>query len=94
MTISAARCKFRLVFDRDLEESDFKDLDIRHFSKDGKIITLSANGDMDENEKKLQNMNPLMIEKFPLTLEEIFLEEMEGSDYDFKDIFGKPEEKK
>ena len=63
-------------------------------TKDGKIITLSANGDMDENEKKLQNMNPLMIEKFPLTLEEIFLEEMEGSDYDFKDIFGKPEEKK
>ena len=92
--ISGSRCKFRLVFDRDLEESDFKDLDIRHFSKDGKIITLSANGDMDENEKKLQNMNPLMIEKFPLTLEEIFLEEMEGSDYDFKDIFGKPEEKK
>ena len=39
-------------------------------------------------------MKPLMIEKFPLTLEEIFLEEMEGSDYDFKDIFGKTEEKK
>ena len=38
---------------------------------------------MDENEKKLQDMKPLMIEKFPLTLEEIFLEEMEGSDYDF-----------
>ena len=92
--ISGSRCKFRLVFDRDLEESDFKDLDIRHFSKDGKIITLSANGDMDENEKKLQDMKPLMIEKFPLTLEEIFLEEMEGSDYDFKDIFGKTEEKK
>lgn len=92
--ISGSRCKFRLVFDRDLEESDFKDLDIKHFSKDGKIITLSANGDMDENEKKLQNMKPLMIEKFPLTLEEIFLEEMEGSDYDFKDIFGKAEEKK
>ena len=92
--ISGSRCKFRLVFDRDLEESDFKDLDIKHFSKDGKIITLSANGDMDENEKKLQDMKPLMIEKFPLTLEEIFLEEMEGSDYDFKDIFGKTEEKK
>ena len=39
-------------------------------------------------------MKPLMLEKFPLTLEEIFLEEMEGSDYDFKDIFGNAEEKK
>ena len=54
----------------------------------------STEQSMDENEKKLQDMKPLMIEKFPLTLEEIFLEEMEGSDYDFKDIFGKTEEKK
>ncbi|MGN0567679.1 MAG: ABC transporter ATP-binding protein [Acutalibacteraceae bacterium] len=92
--ISGSRCKFRLIFDRDIEESDFKDIDIKHFSRDGKIITISANGDIEENEKKLEAMKPLMLEKFPLTLEEIFLEEMEGSDYDFKDIFGNAEEKK
>ena len=61
---------------------------------DGKIITISANGDIEENEKKLEAKKPLMLEKFPLTLEEIFLEEMEGSDYDFKDIFVNAEEKK
>ncbi|MBS7362133.1 MAG: ABC transporter ATP-binding protein, partial [Oscillospiraceae bacterium] len=92
--ISGSRCKFRLIFDRDIEESDFKDIDIKHFSRDGKIITISANGDIEENEKKLEAMKPLMLEKFPLTLEEIFLEEMEGSDYDFKDIFVNAEEKK
>ncbi len=92
--MNGSRCKFRLVFDRDVNEDDFKDIEIKHFSRDGKIITLSANGDIDENEKKLEAMNPLLIEKFPLTLEEIFLEEMEGSDYNFKDIFGSAENTK
>ena len=58
------------------------------FSKDGKIITLSMAGDPDENEAILKKLNPLLIEKFPQTLEEIFLDEMEGTDYDFKEIFG------
>lgn len=92
--ISESRCKFRLIFDREVDESEFKNIDIKHFSRDGKIITLSAAGEADENEAKLNEMKPLLLEKFPLTLEEIFLEEMEGSDYDFKDIFGKTEETK
>ena len=45
-------------------------------------------GDPDENEAILKKLNPLLIEKFPQTLEEIFLDEMEGTDYDFKEIFG------
>ena len=45
-------------------------------------------GDADDNEEKLKAFNPLLIERYPLTLEEIFLEEMEGTDYDFSEIFG------
>lgn len=37
----------------------------------------------DEAEAKLKAMAPAMIERMPLTLEEIFLDEMEGMDYDF-----------
>ena len=51
-------------------------------------MTLSLGGDPEENEKKLNAMSPLLVEKYPLTLEEIFLEEMEDTDYDFKEIFG------
>lgn len=86
--ISASRCKFRLVFADDKTEADFTGFEIRKFSKEGRIITLSLVGDPDDNEAKLNEMNPVLIEKFPLRLEEIFLEEMEGSDYDFKEIFG------
>lgn len=86
--ISASRCKFRLVFNEEKNESDFSEFEIKKFTKEGRIITLSVSGNPDENEKKLNDMKPLLMEKFPLRLEEIFLEEMEGADYDFKEIFG------
>lgn len=86
--ISASRCKFRLVFNEEKNESDFSEFEIKKFTKEGRIITLSVSGNPEENEKKLNDMKPLLIEKFPLRLEEIFLEEMEGADYDFKEIFG------
>ena len=83
----ADRCKFRLAFESEKTEADFEGFDIRKFRGDGKMVTLSLKGDEEENEAKLRAMNPLLLEKFPLTLEEIFLEEMEGSDYDFREIF-------
>lgn len=86
--ISASRCKFRLVFAEEKTENDFKDISYKKFLKDGKIITLSMAVDAEEGEEMLKKLKPLMIEKFPQTLEEIFLDEMEGADYDFKEIFG------
>lgn len=86
--ISASRCKFRVVFADGKSREDFGEFDIKRFEKDGKIVTLSVGGDPEENEAKLNAMAPLLVEKYPLTLEEIFLEEMEDTDYDFKEIFG------
>lgn len=85
--ISGSRSKFRVVFDRDVEKTDFDGIEIKHFAKDGKIITLTAQGDSDVLEEKLRTMNPVLLEKFPLSLEEIFLEEMEGTGYDLTKIF-------
>ena len=86
--ISQSRCKFRLVFTDEKNEKDFSQFEIKKFHADGRIITVSIKGDSDELETKLKEMNPVLIERFPLSLEEIFLEEMEGADYDFKEIFG------
>lgn len=86
--ISASRCKFRLVFADEKNEEDFKEIPYKKISKDGRIVTLSMSVDAEEGEEILKKLNPLMIEKFPQTLEEIFLDEMEGTDYDFKEIFG------
>ncbi|MBR3620682.1 MAG: ABC transporter ATP-binding protein [Clostridia bacterium] len=83
----AGRCKFRLAFEDEKTQADFSGFDIIRFKGDGRMITLSLRGDEAENEAKLREMNPILLEKFPLTLEEVFLEEMEGSDYDFTEIF-------
>ncbi len=86
--ISESRCKFRLVFNDEKTKEDFSDFDCTSITIDGRIITVTIKGDADEAEEQLKLMNPVLIERFPLSLEEIFLEEMEGSDYDFKEIFG------
>lgn len=86
--ISESRCKFRLVFNDEKTKDDFSDFDCTSINIDGRIITVSIKGDADEAEEQLKLLNPVLIERFPLSLEEIFLEEMEGSDYDFKEIFG------
>ncbi|HZK38959.1 MAG TPA: ABC transporter ATP-binding protein [Clostridia bacterium] len=85
--ISGSRSKFRVVFDRDIEQTDFDGIELKNFEKDGRIITLTAQGESAALEEKLQSMNPVLLENFPLSLEEIFLEEMEGTGYDLTKIF-------
>lgn len=87
--MSASRCKFRMVFAEEKSEDDFAGIPYKKFEKDGRIITVSMIGDTEENEALLKGMlKPILIDRFPQSLEEIFLDEMEGTDYDFKEIFG------
>ncbi len=86
--LSDSRCKFRLVFNEEKTKEDFAKFNCTSINIDSRIITVSIKGDADDVEMQLNSLSPVLIERFPLTLEEIFLEEMEGSDYDFKEIFG------
>lgn len=85
--VSASICKFRVIFNDKKDKEDFKNLDITDFKRDGKIITMIVNGNFEESEQKLANMAPLLLEKYPLSLEEIFLNEMEDKSYDISKIF-------
>ncbi len=85
--MSASICKFRVIFNDKKDKEDFPGIDIKDFKRDGKIITMVVAGDYDEVEQKLGDMAPLLLEKYPLTLEEIFLNEMEDKNYDITKIF-------
>uniref|UniRef100_UPI003FEE5EFF ABC transporter ATP-binding protein n=1 Tax=Candidatus Fimivicinus sp. TaxID=3056640 RepID=UPI003FEE5EFF len=85
--ISASRCKFRVAFDREMDRTDFSGFTFKRFIKDGRLITFTAQGDIQEQEERLRAMNPILLESFPLSLEEIFMDEMEGEEYDYSDIF-------
>lgn len=86
--MNGTRCKFRLIFKEDRDRDDFNAIDgIKNFKKDGKIITFTVSSKAEQARGIINAMSPLMVEEFPLTLEEIFLEEMEDTDYDFEEIF-------
>ena len=61
-------------------------LDILHKSSTGRLQSLIMHGTQEELTEKLQAANPLCIDAVPLTLEEIFIYELGGADYEVKDI--------
>lgn len=81
--------KFRLAFaeDEDKTEADFNGISYSRFVKDGRLITVTVNNAGNETEDRLKAMRPVYIERIPLSIEEIFMEEAEGTDYDFSQIF-------
>lgn len=52
----------------------------------GRVATLVVRGEREELQAKLDAIHPIFTEILPLTLEEIFLYEMEGTGYDFSQI--------
>ena len=61
-------------------------LDILHKSNTGRLQSLIMHGTQEELTEKLQSAHPLCIDAVPLTLEEIFIYELGGADYEVKDI--------
>lgn len=61
-------------------------LDILHKSNTGRLQSLIMHGTQEELTEKLQSAHPLFIDAVPLTLEEIFIYELGGADYEIKDI--------
>lgn len=78
--------KVQAVFDGDVTEKDFGDLQILSFEKNQSITYLIARGTEEEIRSELEKKSPKVLDLIPLTLEEIFIYEMEGMGYDFKGI--------
>ena len=81
--------KYRLAFAEGDERPDsaFSDIVTNKITRDGRLITLIVKGDCEATERKIKDLNPVYLEKLPLNMEEIFMEEVEGVDYDFSQIF-------
>ncbi len=61
-------------------------LDILHSSKFGSVENLIVRGENNEISKLISEYKPLIFDILPLTLEEIFIYELGGMDYEFKNI--------
>ena len=61
-------------------------LEIRHRASTGRLQTLIIHGSAAEIQARLELCKPLFVDIVPLTLEEIFIYELGGADYEVKDI--------
>lgn len=62
------------------------DFEVLHMSNIGRVYTLIVKGNPREAECALAAADPTIVDVLPLTLEEIFIYEMGGADYEVKDI--------
>jgi ABC-2 type transport system ATP-binding protein len=60
--------------------------EVLHMSNTGRVYTLIVKGDPKEVEAAVQSNGPLLVDILPLTLEEIFIYEMGGMDYEIKEL--------
>lgn len=63
-----------------------EEFEVLHMSNTGRVYTLIVKGNPEDAKRALAETNPLIVDVLPLTLEEIFIYEMGGADYEVKDI--------
>lgn len=85
-TLKLGLCRFHCGFKKAPSREELSKLDLLKFSCSGNLITLTARGSRDEIEEYLESFSPMFLEALPLTLEEVFIQEMEGVGYDFNHV--------
>lgn len=78
--------KVQVAFDDFYNKSSFDGINMINFSKKGSVSTFIVRGDRDETNEKLQAMDPILLDVLPLSLEEVFIYEMEALGYSFNDV--------
>jgi len=77
--------KVQIAFDREYDHTFFAGFDVLNFVKHGSVSNLIIRGDRDKVTETLRMKSPILMEILPLTLEEVFLYEMESLGYTFED---------
>lgn len=74
--------KVQAAFNEEYTKEDFDKYGILHYSRSQSIHYIIMKGTEEEIREKLSEKNPIVLDLIPLTLEEIFIYEMEGMGYD------------
>ena len=78
--------KVQISLKEEFNKDSFKELEILNFKKTGSVAKIIVKGEKEECEKILREKNPLILDFLPLTLEEIFIYEMEVLGYEFNQV--------
>lgn len=78
--------KIQAVFKKPVTKEDLSEFDIMHFEKNQSVYHIIIRGDAIQTQNKLQAFDPIVLDMLPLSLEEIFIYEMEVMGYNADDI--------
>ena len=74
--------KVQAAFKEEYSKEDFEKYGVLHYSRSQSIHYLIMKGSEEEIREKLSEKGPIVLDLIPLSLEEIFIYEMEGMGYD------------
>ena len=78
-------CKIQAVFQKPVDWAQ-SGLNLLQVQQKGSMVTLLVRGDAETAMRTVQGFDPVFAEVLPLTLEEIFIGEMEAVGYDYNNI--------
>ncbi len=78
--------KVQAAFEEEVTEKDFEGLNVLHFERNQSIVYIIIKGEESEIRAELEKKKPKVLDMIPLTLEEVFIYEMEGMGYDYNGI--------
>ncbi len=78
--------KVQAAFEEEVTEKDFEGLNVLHFERNHSIVYIIIKGEEAEIRAELEKKKPKVLDMIPLTLEEVFIYEMEGMGYDCNGI--------
>ena len=78
--------KVQISLKEDFDKKTFKKLKILSYKKVGSVATLIIDEEGRDSRKYLESLNPIILDYLPLTLEEVFIYQMEALGYEFESV--------
>ncbi|MCI9456866.1 MAG: ABC transporter ATP-binding protein [Oscillospiraceae bacterium] len=79
-------CKVQAAFQPEREVTELTGIQVMQYEKRGSLLSMVVRGNSQEVLKRLEEFRPVFAEALPLTLEEVFIHEMEEVGYDYNNI--------
>jgi len=70
--------KYQAAFPQEVTKDDFKDFDVLHFEREGRVCRMVIRGNREEVTEKLNEMHPLILDVLQTNFEELFIYELES----------------
>lgn len=78
--------KVQVAFKEKYDKSKFENVEMLNYTQRGSVANIIIKGDRDETKALFEQMEPVLFEILPLSLEEVFVYEMEALGYSFEEV--------